>query len=71
MQKSVDAALVKAHDYIEAIIRLAETRKGEIVSVIAFGSVTKAGFSQSVSDVDLIVALANGVPRIKKQLISR
>lgn len=60
-----------AHGYIEDVIRLAKTRNGEIVSVITFGSATKAGFSESVSDVDLIVALADGVSRKTKQAISK
>ncbi|MDQ3713141.1 MAG: hypothetical protein M3388_13100 [Acidobacteriota bacterium] len=70
MQNS-NALPAKIQNYVEAVIRLAETRNREIVSVLIFGSVNKAGFSQSVSDVDLIVALADDVPRKTKQVISR
>jgi len=60
----------KVHDYIDAVIQLAEIRSSEIVSVSTFGSVAKNGFSQSVSDVDLIVALADEVPQKTKRMIS-
>ncbi len=69
--KNSDVLPVKARDYIDDVIRFVETRKPEIISVLTFGSVTKDGFSQLISDVDLIVALADEVPRKTKQMISR
>lgn len=68
--KKPDDLLIQVRNYIDDVIRLAETRSSEIVSVSSFGSVAKSGFSQSVSDVDLIVALADEVPQKTKQMIS-
>lgn len=68
--KKPDDLFVQVGNYIDDVIRLAETRSSEIVSVATFGSVAKNGFSQSVSDVDLIVALADGVPGKTKRIIS-
>lgn len=65
-----DDLLAPVRNYIDDVIRLAEVRSSEIVSVAAFGSVAKNNFSQSVSDVDLIVALADVVPQKTKQAIS-
>lgn len=68
--KKPDELPVKVRDYVDDVIQFAETRSSEIVSVSTFGSVAKNGFSQSVSDVDLIVALADEVPRKTKRMIS-
>lgn len=68
--KKPDDLLVPVRNYIDDLILLAETRSSEIVSVSIFGSAAKNGFSQSVSDVDLIVALADEVPRETKRMIS-
>lgn len=61
---------VKVRDYLDEVIRLAGERSPDVVSVSVFGSVAKGGFSQSASDVDLIVALADGVPQKTKMMIS-
>jgi predicted nucleotidyltransferase len=67
--KEPDELPVKVRDYVDDVIQFAEARSSEIVSVATFGSVDRNGFSQSVSDVDLIVALADGVPRKTQQMI--
>ena len=59
----------RIRDYLDDVIQFAETRTSEIVSVVTFGSVDKNGFSQSVSDVDLIIALADDVPRKTQRMI--
>jgi predicted nucleotidyltransferase len=68
--KKPDELPVKVRDYVDAVIQFAEARSPDIVSVSAFGSVAKGGFSQSVSDVDLIVALADRVPQKIKRIVS-
>lgn len=45
--------------YLDAIVQ-ASTRAGGLVSVVLFGSAAKGGFTHKVSDVDLIVVLADG-----------
>lgn len=59
----------RIRDYLDDVIQFAETRTSEIVSISTFGSVDKNGFSQSVSDVDLIIALADDVPRKTRRMI--
>lgn len=49
-----------AASYVEAVLLLARKTK-EIVSVIAFGSFAKGGFSEK-SDVDLIIVVSNDCP---------
>jgi predicted nucleotidyltransferase len=68
--KKPDDLLVQVLNYINDLIQLAETRSSEIVSVSIFGSAAKNGFSPSISDVDLIVVLADEVPRKTKRMIS-
>ena len=69
MKKPVDLP-VKVRVYVDEVLKIANERSLEIVSISLFGSVAKGGFSQSVSDVDLIVALADKVPPKAKELIS-
>jgi len=61
----------KVRDYIDEVLKIANERSPDIVSISVFGSAAKGGFSPSVSDVDLIVALADEVPQKAKGLISR
>jgi predicted nucleotidyltransferase len=69
MKKPADLP-VKVRDYIDELLKIANERSPDIVSISVFGSVAKGGFSPSVSDVDLIVALADEVPQKTKGLIS-
>ncbi len=58
----------RASGYIGDILRVADQERNDIVSVIVFGSVLQGPFS-ALSDVDLIVVLADGVPRrFRKQM---
>jgi predicted nucleotidyltransferase len=69
MKKPADVP-AKVRDYVDEVLKIAKERSLEIVSIAVFGSVAKGGFSQSVSDVDLIVALADKVPQKAKGLIT-
>ena len=69
MQNSVDLP-VKVRDYLDEVLKIANERSPDIVSISVFGSVAKGGFSHFVSDVDLIIALADEVPKKAKRLIS-
>lgn len=54
--------------YLDAVLKFANQKSCEIVSIMIFGSVAKGGFSP-VSDVDLLVVLADEVPwKEKKRL---
>lgn len=58
----------KVRDYLHEVLKVANERGPDIVSVMIFGSVAKGGFSP-VSDVDLLVVLADEVPwKEKKRL---
>jgi len=58
----------RASGYIAEILRVADQKRNDIVSVIVFGSVLQGPFS-ALSDVDLIVVLTDGVPkRFRKQM---
>ncbi|HZI12987.1 MAG TPA: nucleotidyltransferase domain-containing protein, partial [Myxococcus sp.] len=46
--------------YIDAIAQACTQEGRGLVSIILFGSAAKGGFSQKVSDVDLIVVLPDG-----------
>jgi predicted nucleotidyltransferase len=61
---------VKVRDYVGAVIQFAEARSPDTVSVAIFGGVAKGDFSPRVSDVDLIVVLADGIPRKIKRIVS-
>lgn len=69
MKETIDLP-IKIRDYIDEVIQIADESSPDIVSVSIFGSVAKGSFSQSVSDVDLIVALRDEVPQKMKQIIS-
>ena len=49
------------HSYLDAIVQTCTGNGWKLVSIILFGSAAKGGFTQQVSDVDLIVVLADGV----------
>jgi predicted nucleotidyltransferase len=52
------APLVQA--YLTDIIRVCEEKPAEFVSIVLFGSASTGGFQETVSDVDLILVLADG-----------
>lgn len=56
--------------YLDEVRHMADEKSYGIVSIGIFGSVAIGGFSQSVSDVDLLVVLADGVPQEIKHVIS-
>ncbi len=54
--------------YLDAVLKFADQKRSEIVSIMIFGSVAKGGLAP-VSDVDLLVVLADEVPwKQKKRL---
>lgn len=57
----------EVRDYLHDVINLANERGSQIVSVMIFGSVAKGGFLPGVSDVDLLIVLADEVPRKEKK----
>jgi len=69
MKKS-PAYPAQADEYLSDVIQLADARHPAIVSILIFGSVAKGGFLQSISDVDLIVVLADEAPQHMKRVIS-
>ena len=48
-------------DYLDAVRQTADTRRRDIVSIWIFGSASIGGFSSPVSDVDLMIVLADDV----------
>jgi predicted nucleotidyltransferase len=51
----------RAQSYIDAVLRICKEYGNACVSVILFGSVATGGFSETVSDVDLILVLRDDV----------
>jgi hypothetical protein len=49
-------------NYLADIVRACEEKRAEFVSVVLFGSASTGGFQEKVSDVDLILVLADGIP---------
>ena len=56
--------------YLEAVRRMANRRRPDIVSILMCGSYAIGGYAQSGSDVDLLVVLADRVPRDIKNVIA-
>ena len=52
--------------YLDAVRQTADTRRQEIVSIWIFGSASVGGFSATVSDVDLMIVLADDVTQESK-----
>lgn len=69
MKKS-PAYPAQADEYLNDVIQLADERRPAVVSILIFGSFAKGGFLQCVSDVDLIIVLADEVPKQIKRGIS-
>jgi predicted nucleotidyltransferase len=53
-------------DYLDAVRQTADTRRQDIVSIWMFGSASIGGFSSPVSDVDLMIVLADAVTQDMK-----
>jgi predicted nucleotidyltransferase len=70
LMKKSPAYPAQADEYLNDVIQLADERYPAIVSILIFGSVAKGGFLQSISDVDLIVVLADEAPQHLKTIIS-
>src|SRR5687768_2019172 len=60
----------QADEYLNDVVQLADERHPAIVSILIFGSVVKGEFSQSISDVDLMVVLADEASQQMKHNIS-
>ena len=57
----------RVQSYIEALVQTCARDGALLVSVILFGSAAKGGFSGSVSDVDLIIVVADATSRAKRR----
>ena len=69
--KTPDRSQARLRQYLDEVVEVAGKRSPDIVSIIIFGSVAKGGFSPAVSDVDLMVVLADEVsPKTKERLYS-
>lgn len=62
---SVDTQL-PIRDYLDAVRQTADRRRQDIVSIWIFGSASIGGFSSAVSDVDLMIVLADDVTQDMK-----
>ena len=65
----IDNLPAKAKDYLSDILSAINSHDSSVVSVIAVGSVAKGGFSNAVSDVDILVVLDDHVSRKIKRLL--
>ena len=57
---------VRVQTYIEALVRTCAQDLAPLVSVVLFGSAAKGGFSGDVSDVDVIIVVADDASRAKR-----
>jgi predicted nucleotidyltransferase len=53
----------RVQTYIEALVRTCAQDRAPLVSVVLFGSAAKGGFSDDVSDVDLIIVVSDAASR--------
>lgn len=53
----------KSKAYIEKTVQLCEENDVYLVSMIVFGSIVKGGFLEDVSDVDMILVIADETPK--------
>jgi len=60
----------RVRTYIEALVRTCAQDRAQLVSVVLFGSAAKGGFSQDVSDVDLIIVVADDASRAIRRRLS-
>ena len=62
-QKGLVNATLSIKDYLDAVYKIADARSRDIVSILIFGSAATGGFSYALSDVDLMIVLADHVSR--------
>ena len=67
----IDDLPSKAEDYLYDVLSVIDSDDPSVVSIIAFGSVVKGGFSNAVSDVDIIVVLADHVSKKIKRFLDK
>ena len=58
---------VRVQSYIEALVQACAQDQVPLVSVVLFGSAAKGGFSGDVSDVDLILVVADDTSRVNRR----
>src|SRR5437773_9473263 len=58
---------VRVQTYIEALVQTCAQDRVPLVSVVLFGSAAKGGFSGDVSDVDLILVVADDTSRVNRR----
>src|SRR5438105_3522589 len=56
----------RVQTYIEALVQTCAQDGTPLVAVVLFGSATKGGFSENVSDVDVIIVVSDDVSREKR-----
>ncbi len=59
-----------ADDYLNDVIQLADERYPAIGSILIFGSAAKGNFLRGVSDIDLLIVLADNTAQQTKRIIS-
>ena len=60
----------RVQTYLEALVQTCAKDRPLLVSVILFGSAAKGGFSEDVSDVDLIIVLQDDTSRTTRRQLS-
>src|SRR5437870_3687826 len=58
---------VRVRTYVEALVQTCAQDRVPLVSVVLFGSAAKGGFSGDVSDVDLILVVADDTSRVDRR----
>lgn len=61
----------KAKGYLSDVLSINDNKDLNIASIIVLGSVAKGGFSEAVSDVDIIVVLADNISKRMKRLVHK
>jgi len=69
--EQIDDLPSKAKDYLYDVLSVIDSEEPSVTSIIAVGSVVKGGFSNAVSDVDIIVVLADLVPKKIKRFLDK
>src|SRR5712692_870337 len=69
--EQIDDLPLKAKDYLYDVLSIIDSKDPSVVSIIAIGSVVRGGFSDAVSDVDIIVVLADHVSKKVKRFLDK
>ena len=69
--EQIDDLPPKAKNYLSDVLSVINSKDLSVVSIIAFGSVAKGGFSDAVSDVDIIVVLNDHDSRKTKRFLNK